>query len=189
MHHDQGNNDLLPGLDRLLAAIDRQAAHRRRAESGYACIGLHCPTNPQNVGTALRAASCFGAAFFAIEGARFRKTSTDVKHEYMATPVIEVESLAKIVPHHCVPVAVELLPGAISLPDYEHPRQAFYVFGGEHETLGRKVTDWCRDVISIPTQGSLNLGICVNIVLYDRLVKQLRNPPAGRYGNRPQPRD
>lgn len=175
-----------PEIEHLLTAMEAQASHKRRARTGYACIGLHCPQDHRNVGAALRGASCFGVTFLAIEGARFRKAPTDVKHEYLATPVLEVESLSSIIPHHCVPVAIELLPGAISLPDYEHPRQAFYIFGGEHETLGRKVTDWCRDVVSIPTTGSLNLGVCVNIVLYDRLLKQLKNPPEGRYGNRPQ---
>ena len=71
-------------------------------------------------------------------------------------------------------VAVELIDGAISLPEYEHPKRAFYVFGGEHMTLGRPVFSWCRDRIFIPSQGSLNLGACVNVVLYDRLCKQLQ---------------
>lgn len=78
------------------------------------------------------------------------------------------------IPFDCVPVAVDLVEGAIPLPSYVHPERAFYVFGAEDATLGRKVTDRCRDKIYVPMAvGCLNLAACVNVVLYDRAAKQL----------------
>ena len=34
-----------------------------------------------------------------------------------------------------------------------------------------KITDWCRDVVYIPTDKCMNLAATVNVVLYDRLAK------------------
>ncbi|MBF0502708.1 MAG: RNA methyltransferase [Candidatus Riflebacteria bacterium] len=142
-------------------------------DRGYACIGLDNPHKPENIGAALRAAGCFGVSMVAISGARFRKQSTDVFHDYRRIPLLRVNDLQSVVPFHCVPVAIELVDGATPLHEYEHPAQAFYVFGGEDATLGKRVLEWCRDVVKIPTRGCLNLGACVNVVLYDRLQKQL----------------
>jgi len=94
-----------------------------------------------------------------------------MKH-YRHLPLIRASSLKDVIPFDCVPVAIDLIEGARSLPDYTHPERAFYVFGPEDGTLGRAVTDWCRDVVSIPTAGCMNLAACVNVVLYDRLCKR-----------------
>jgi len=66
---------------------------------------------------------------------------------------------------------VDLVEEAIPLTTYVHPERAFYVFGAENATLGEQVISWCRDVIYVPTNGCLNLAACVNVVLYDRMVK------------------
>jgi len=51
---------------------------------------------------------------------------------------------------------------------------ALHVFGAEDATLGRNVLSWCRDVVAIPG-GCLNLAAAVNVVLYDRIAKLLRD--------------
>jgi len=71
----------------------------------------------------------------------------------------------------CVPVAVELVEGAKPLTEYKHPARAFYIFGPEDGTLKKKITDFCDDVVYIPTEGCMNLAATVNVVLYDRLAK------------------
>ena len=141
---------------------------------GYACVGLDNPLDLKNVGAVLRAAGCFGVSMVAMSGSRFRKQSTDVAHDYRRIPFLCVDDLNSVIPFHCIPVAVELVEGAVPLHDYVHPDCAFYVFGGEDATLGKRVLSWCRDVVMIPTRGCLNLAACVNVVLYDRLQKQLR---------------
>jgi tRNA(Leu) C34 or U34 (ribose-2'-O)-methylase TrmL len=141
---------------------------------GYACIGLDNPKAAVNVGSALRAAGCYGAAMVAMTGNRSGKTPTDTMKQYRHRPLLRVENLKDVIPYDCVPVAVDLIEGAISLPEYEHPERAFYIFGAEDATLGERVTSWCRDTIYIPTDGCMNLAATVNVVLYDRLCKQLR---------------
>jgi tRNA(Leu) C34 or U34 (ribose-2'-O)-methylase TrmL len=87
-------------------------------------------------------------------------------------PLLETEDLKEMIPYDCVPVAVELIDGATPLPAYEHPVRAFYVFGAEDATLGKRTLDWCRDKIYIPTNGCMNLAATVNVVMYDRLSKK-----------------
>lgn len=143
---------------------------------GYAAIGLWNVKTSANVGSALRAAFNFGAAMLVVSGRRYRSSPTDVHHTTRHIPLIQVADLHAAVPFDCVPVAVELIEGARSLCDYTHPQRAFYVFGPEDGTLGKTVLSWCRDVVYIPTNHCLNLGTCVGIVLYDRMVKARRKP-------------
>jgi hypothetical protein len=44
---------------------------------GYAAIGLCSPKTNANVGSALRAAGCFGAAMVAVSGRRYGRAPTD----------------------------------------------------------------------------------------------------------------
>lgn len=142
---------------------------------GFAAVGLDNPKSPVNVGGALRAAGCFGAAMVAMSGHRFTRAPTDVQKQWRLTPVVQTDDLHSIIPFDCVPVAVDLVDGAQSLFDYKHPERAFYVFGAEDATLGKRVLSWCRDVVYVPMDtGCLNLAMAVNVVLYDRAMKQRR---------------
>ena len=139
---------------------------------GFAAIGLDGPKDRNNVGSVLRAAHCFGAGMIAIRGTRYKRAATDTTAAYRHTPLILCEDLHSVVPFDCVPVAVDLVPGAVPLAEYRHPERAFYVFGPEDGTLGARVLTWCRDVVYIPTSECLNLAACVNVVLYDRAAKR-----------------
>lgn len=141
---------------------------------GYACIGLDNPKSAVNVGSALRAAGCYGAAMVAMTGNRSGRTPTDTMKQYRHRPLLRVDNLKNIIPYDCVPVAVDLIEGAIALQEYEHPERAFYIFGAEDATLGDRVISWCRDTIYIPTDGCMNLAATVNVVLYDRMLKQMK---------------
>jgi|GEM_PF-2415273 len=160
--------------DELAGLLDKCCDDRRAGFHdtwGQACIAIDHPQDQKNIGSALRAAGCFDASLIVIGGAHYKKASTDVSHQYRRTPLLEVDDLRMTVPYHFVPVAVELVEGAVPLPEYEHPELAYYVFGGEHMTLGKRTLSWCRDTIYIPTRASLNLAACINVVLYDRLTK------------------
>jgi len=143
---------------------------------GYACIGLNNPKTPANVGSAMRACGVYGAAQLLFTGNRYKKTQkfvTDPQKSYRHIPLIHVADLHDAVPFDCVPVAVDLIPGAIPLTEYKHPERAFYIFGPEDGTLGQRVISWCRDMVYVPTDGCMNLAATVNVVLYDRLAKGL----------------
>lgn len=148
----------------------------KQTNNNYFCIGLHNPKTPANVGGVLRAAGIFGAEFVAVSGIRMKKFSskihvTNVNNYHKKSPLIFNDNLKDIIPYNCKPVAVDLIGGAKSIIEYQHPQRAFYVFGPEDGTLGKSVLSWCSDIIYIPVTPCLNLAACVNVVLFDRLVK------------------
>jgi len=139
---------------------------------GYSIIALDNPKTPANVGSAMRAVGIYGASALIYSGRRFKPGKTDTMKHYRHIPLIRSDDLHDVVPFDCVPVAVELIDGAIPLPKYQHPERAFYVFGAEDATLGKRVLSWCRDIVYIPTNGCMNLAATVNVILYDRMMKR-----------------
>lgn len=140
---------------------------------GFFAVGLHRPKTPANVGSVLRAAACFGAAFVATSPAkpRYHGAPTDTLKAPRHMPLLQLDDLHDAVPHDCVPVVIEVSENARSLVDYIHPRSAFYIFGPED---GAVSASWARDAIVIPAQYCLNLAAAVNVVLYDRIAKASR---------------
>ena len=150
---------------------DRASTGARR---GFAAVGLHRPKTPSNVGSVLRAAHCYGVALVAQTGMRYRYASTDTTNATKHLPLLQVEDLFDVVPRDCVPVAIDIVPGAVSLVDYTHPIRAYYLFGPEDGTLGEGILNRCRDRVYVPTAFCMNLAAAVNVVLYDRLAKESR---------------
>lgn len=141
---------------------------------GYSAVALDNPKDPVNVGSVLRAADCFKSSLVLVSGPRLKRwCSTDTAKAHRHIPMIWGDDLQTILPYDCVRVAVELTEGATCLHSYAHPERAVYVFGQEDGTLGDRVLSWCRDTIYVPAWNCLNLAACVNVVLYDRLTKQL----------------
>ena len=68
------------------------------------------------------------------------------------------------------------------LHTFKHPQRAFYIFGPEDGSLRANVTDWCEDIIYIPTHGCMNLAATVNVVLYDRLAKGNNTRSGPKFG-------
>ncbi len=137
-------------------------------------IGLCNPKNPANVGAVMRAAGCFGvdAVFYTGERyARAARFNTDTKNVSRTIPLTGVDRLLDGLPADMKTVCVELVEGAIPLPEYRHPDQAFYIFGPEDGTLDQAMVDRADAVVYVPTMGSLNLAATVNVVLYDRMAK------------------
>lgn len=142
---------------------------------GFACIALDNPKSAINVGSVIRAAGVYRARMVVLSGERTPvRACTDTMKAYRHIPVLRVPDVFAAIPFDCVPVAVDLLPGAQPLPSYAHPERAFYIFGAEDATLGKRITERCRDVVFVPTDRSMNLAACVNVILYDRLAKEMR---------------
>lgn len=146
--------------------------------TGFACIGLYKPKTPENVGSVLRAAHCYGASHVSIEGGRGKflnhATNTPAAHRHM--PTFLVDDLLDCIPHDTQVVVVDLIEGATPLPNFIHPKRALYLFGPEDGTLGRKHTDRAQHVVYIPTRDCMNLAATVNVVLYDRQMKRAIGP-------------
>lgn len=108
----------------------------------------------------------------AYTGNRYRPATTDTMKQHRHIPLLRFKTIDQAIPYDYVPVAVDLVEGAVSLVDYQHPERAFCIFGPEDGTLSEKVLSKCRDRVMIPMKGCSNLAATVNVVLYDRLVKR-----------------
>jgi tRNA(Leu) C34 or U34 (ribose-2'-O)-methylase TrmL len=149
---------------------------------GFAAIGLVNPKNSANVGSALRAAGCYDSSLVVVAGMRpdhyMGRIATDTQKAYRSIPTLRVRDVFDAIPFDCIPVAVDLVPNARNLIEFTHPERAFYIFGPEDGTLGKSVTDRCKFSVMVPTAFCMNLAATVNVVLYDRLAKQLRKSVA-----------
>lgn len=143
--------------------------------SGFACVGLFRPKTDENVGAVMRAAHCYRVAQVNIEGARKNAlrhcTNTPMAHRH--TPTFIVGDVLDYVPFDTQIVVVDLIDGAVSLPSFQHPKRAMYLFGPEDGSLGKRHTDRAQHVVYVPTRHCMNLAATVNVVLYDRMAKAL----------------
>ncbi len=142
--------------------------------SDFVGIGLINPKSPTNVGGVIRAAGCYSATHIRYSGTRYQKAAkfqTDTKNAQQHIPLVGVESILDDLPEHVNIICVDLIEGAIPLPELEHPEHALYVFGPEDGTVDQRIVDKAYAVTYIPTVGCMNLAASVNVVLYDRLAK------------------
>ena len=137
-------------------------------------VGLVNPKNVSNVGSVMRASGCFGVSRVWYSGERYqraRRFATDTKNAAESIPLQHTESFFESLDADTKTVCIELVEGAIALPDYQHPLHVCYLFGPEDGSLSQSMIDRADDVVFIPSIGCLNLAASVNVVLYDRQAK------------------
>lgn len=137
-------------------------------------IGLTDPKSPSNVGAVMRAAGCYQAdevRYTGVRYARAAKFHTDTKDVSQKIPLRAVESLTDNLLLGQKIICVDLVEGAIPLPEFEHPENAIYIFGPEDGTIAQDVINKADAVVYVPTIGCMNLAASVNVLLYDRLAK------------------
>ena len=138
------------------------------------CIGLINPKDVTNVGSVLRAIGCFQADALFYTGTRYDRAMrycTDTQRAAANVPVQNVEDILTVVPEGSTLVCVELVIGATPLPEFEHPENAFYIFGPEDGSVPQAIVDAADSVVYVPTVGCMNLAASVNVLLYDRTSK------------------
>lgn len=141
-------------------------------------IGLSNPKSPANVASVMRAAGNYRVDAVFYSGQRYPralalnpdtpKLSRRVGDE---VPLTGVNDLFDALTDNMKIVCVEFAEDAIALPGFQHPENAFYVFGPEDGTLTQDVIDRADAVVYVPTVGCMNLAATVNVLLYDRLSK------------------
>ncbi|MDN3696236.1 MULTISPECIES: RNA methyltransferase [Vibrio] len=139
-------------------------------------IGLSNPKSPSNVGAVMRAAGCYQVDNVLYTGQRYAKAAkfqTDTKSVARKIPLTGVESLLDDLAEDVKVVCVELAEGAVSLPEFQHPEKAIYIFGPEDGSITQDVADRADHVVYVPTVGCMNLAATVNVLLYDRLAKSV----------------
>ncbi len=156
-------------------------------------ILLTDPKYPHNVGSVIRAAAGYGAKRVIWTGDRVTEAMANAAtNEKRRKRIPREERLyhrdVRFYNSDAVPiidwakdgygvVAVELVPGAMPLPYYEHPERAIYLFGPEDGTLSKEWRKQAHDFVFIPTRHCINLAAAVYTVLYDR---QFKEQMAGR---------
>ncbi|MCL1059295.1 RNA methyltransferase [Shewanella gelidimarina] len=145
----------------------------------YSAIGLVNPKSPTNVGGVMRAAGCYQAEDVFYTGKRYPLAASNGNSQYntdtqAASEIIAltgVESLIDAVEKDVSIVCVDLVEGAIPLPEFQHPEKALYIFGPEDGTINQQLINRADAVVYVPTVGCMNLAASVNVLLYDRLSK------------------
>jgi tRNA(Leu) C34 or U34 (ribose-2'-O)-methylase TrmL len=143
-----------------------------------AAILLIDPKYPHNLGAIVRTCAAFGVRDVRYTGQRIDQRLSELsrlpREERMRgyrsvdwrrsdRPFDEFAMLT--------PVAIEVRKNSESLPEFEHPEDALYVFGPEDGSLTNVTLRHCHRFVAIPTRHCLNLSIAVSTVLYDRQAK------------------
>lgn len=141
-------------------------------------IGLVNPKSPDNVSSVMRAAGNYQVDSILYTGTRYPRAlsyqarSVDMSRKVSkGVSVSGVECLINSVPEGMSIICVELVVNAIPLPEFEHPENAFYIFGPEDGSISQDIIDKADSVVYVPTIGCMNLAASVNVLLYDRLAK------------------
>lgn len=144
----------------------------------FFAIGIYHVKYDVNIGTLLRSAQVFGAAFVFTVGRRYRKQSSDVWSTWKNIPLFHyetVEDLKNHLPYGCLLVGIELNHKACLLPEYNHMPRACYLLGAEDHGLSEEQLKICHSVVQIPgLLGCLNVATAGSIVMYDRFSKELK---------------
>lgn len=152
----------------------------KKKEGMAPAVALVNPKYPHNVGAALRAASCFGVKQVWFTGNRVSLTPNKdyrlPREERMkGYKDVELRQHDYFFDEYekglVTPVAVELRPNSESLPNFEHPENALYIFGPEDGSLRSIHLQHCHRFVVIPTRHCVNLAAAVYMVLYDRMLK------------------
>jgi tRNA(Leu) C34 or U34 (ribose-2'-O)-methylase TrmL len=148
------------------------------------------PKFPHNVGNALRACALLEAQVLAWTGDRVadprrwpegaRLPREERMKCYARTELRWLESADLGFARGAAPVCVEITAGAEDLRDFVHPERALYVFGPEDGGVPKGIRNHCHRFVRIPLPDAsertpFNLAAAVNIVLWDRFLKQTRD--------------
>lgn len=144
---------------------------------GYCEIVLDRGKNTANLGTIWRTCGNMGVAATGQIGQRYQRQSSDTIDAWRIIPhrvYLSAEEWYQMMPYGARPVAIELTDDSVSLADFDHPRQAVYVFGPEDGSVHNSILEKCEHKVQIPMLG---LGRCLNqsqavaMVLWDRQLK------------------
>ena len=146
---------------------------------GFFAVGVYHPKTEANIGTLMRTAYLYDAAFVFTVGRRYVEQASDtpkVKNQIPLFHYNDIQDLIDHLPDGAPLVGVELDPRATYLDKFNHPPKAVYLLGAEDHGLPVEVTDKCHHLVildSVKPQ-SMNVATAGSIVIYDRHIKKLR---------------
>lgn len=136
------------------------------------------PIHPHNVGQVLRACSSFAINQLWMTGNKAAKHLAQSKRiprelrlkAYENTTIFHSPEFPQL-DDSITPIAIETSPDAESLVGFQHPENAFYVFGSEADGIPEKILEQCKSTVIIPSNHCINVSAAVYITLYDRTFK------------------
>lgn len=141
-------------------------------------IIMNNPKYPRNLGSAIRAASCFGVNQIWYTGNRIQLDPKDrlPREErmkgYKHVKLINYDYPFDQFPQHTNFVALEFRENSEPLFNFYHPENAVYVFGPEDGSISQAFMRHCHRFVVIPTNYCTNLAAAIYITLYDRQMKR-----------------
>lgn len=143
------------------------------------------PKHVVNVSSMIRNCAAFGINTLCLTGDRIelpsgkkrsRMPREERMREYETVRVIQHDFPLTLFANSVVPVAVELLAGAVPLPmaPYIHGDETVYVLGPEDGSVPAGLRACCQHFVQIPTKHCLNVAMAGGIVLYDRVMNMWR---------------
>lgn len=156
----------------------RETLPSRGTQRGYFGIALWHTKTAVNLGTAVRSAYAFGAAFVATVGRRYSNQSSDTTAAWRHLPIFhypDIDALVRGLPITCPLIAVELCEGATDLHVFRHPERGVYLLGPEDGSLPESILQQCHRRVQIPGAAwCLNVATAASIVMYDRTAKHIK---------------
>jgi tRNA(Leu) C34 or U34 (ribose-2'-O)-methylase TrmL len=143
-------------------------------------IVLYNPKYAHNLGSSVRACSCFGGKAVIFTGNRitlqegngkYRLPREERMKDYKEIEIINDEYPLNRFPKNVTPVAVEVRNNSENLFHFEHPENAVYIFGPEDGSVPQTFLKLCHRFVKIPSNHCTNLAAAVYIILYDRVLK------------------
>lgn len=145
--------------------------------SDYFAIGVVNSKRDTNIGTLLRSAHNFGAAFVFTVGRRYDRQSSDTTKAWRSVPLFNFDTVADLrrhVPYDAKLVGVELDARAVPLNVFTHPRRAVYLLGAEDHGLSEAQRAECHELVVVPgASHCLNVASAGTVVLYDRVSRRM----------------
>lgn len=158
---------------------------RSSALDGFAEVVIDNGKNYSNLGTIWRTAYNLGAAGTGQIGQRYKRQSSDTLDAWRILPhrvYLDSDEWYQTMPYGAQAVAVEITEGATSLYEFEHPKQAVYVFGPEDGSVQPRILEKVQHTIYIPTDHCMNQAVTVGVVLGHR-ANQIKERNGNDYSN------
>jgi tRNA G18 (ribose-2'-O)-methylase SpoU len=143
-------------------------------KEGYCAIGVFRGKTEHNLGTLWRSAYILGAAYIFTVDNKYKKQQSDVLKTWARIPLFHYKTFDELlnnIPYDCRLIGVEMDENATMLHEFNHPKRAIYLLGSENEGLPKEISDRCHQLIKLPGNSSLNVGVTGSIVLHDRATK------------------
>lgn len=147
-------------------------------KTGFFGIGCLNMKNSMNYGTLFRTAQIYEADFIFLIGQKFKKQPSDTMKSWRHIPTYSYETFEqfnRLMPCDCKLIGIEMAESATPIQDFKHPKQAVYLLGAEDSGLSKETLNACQEIIYLPGERSLNVSVAGSIVIYDRIIKTLKN--------------